>query len=257
LIRKRSTTESQGSSSPPPRETSLPEKFVTIQDIQFDLPFEHSLFRTKSDSFVDETVLDQAILQPSTPERHSPGSDLDQQILQNFEKLQDLASDFDQALHKAYIQQSVELSSLTISASSINPQLAHPISSSPASSTSSTTSPTILQVTIQPVTGVPAIHPPPPIMAARYAPLVLAAPLHNMPQDYQTRIPQFDGTGNMTAQQHVDKMNDFFDLQEVDEEDVKMRLFSQSLNGEVRKWFKALPTASLNDITAFHQSFSQ
>jgi hypothetical protein len=34
-----------------------------------------------------------------------------------------------------------------------------------------------------------------------------------------------------------------------------MILFSQSLNGEFSKWFKALPTASLNDITAFHQSF--
>ena len=34
-----------------------------------------------------------------------------------------------------------------------------------------------------------------------------------------------------------------------------MRLFSERLNGEVRKWFKALPTASLNDITSFHQSF--
>ena len=33
LIRKRSLAESQGSSSPPPRETSLLEKFVTIQDI--------------------------------------------------------------------------------------------------------------------------------------------------------------------------------------------------------------------------------
>jgi hypothetical protein len=50
-------------------------------------------------------------------------------------------------------------------------------------------------------------------------------------------------------------MNDLFDLQEVDEEDVKMCFFSQSLNGEVRKWFKALPTASLNEITAFHQYF--
>ena len=55
LIRKISLAESQGSSSPPLRETSLPEKFVTIQDIQFDLPFEHSLFTTKSESFVDET----------------------------------------------------------------------------------------------------------------------------------------------------------------------------------------------------------
>jgi hypothetical protein len=92
-------------------------------------------------------------------------------------------------------------------------------------------------------------------MEARYAPLILVAPLHNMPQDYQTRIPQFDGTVNITTQQHVDKMNDFFDLQEVDEEDVKMRLFSQNLNGEVRKWFKALTASNLNDITSFHQSF--
>jgi hypothetical protein len=50
-------------------------------------------------------------------------------------------------------------------------------------------------------------------------------------------------------------MNEFFDLEEVDDEDVKMRLFSQSLNGEVKKWFKSLPTSSLNDITSFPQSF--
>jgi hypothetical protein len=92
-------------------------------------------------------------------------------------------------------------------------------------------------------------------MAAKYASLVLDAPLHKMPQDYQTRIPQFDGTGSMNAQQHVDKMNDFFDLQEVYEENVQMRLFAQSLTGDVKKWFKALPAASLNDISSFHQSF--
>jgi hypothetical protein len=63
-------------------------------------------------------------------------------------------------------------------------------------------------------------------MVARYAPLVLAAPLHDMPQDYQMRLPQFDGTGSLNAQQHVDKMNDYFDLQEVDEADVQMRLFA-------------------------------
>jgi hypothetical protein len=49
-------------------------------------------------------------------------------------------------------------------------------------------------------------------MAARYAPLVLAALLHAMPQDYQTRIAQFDVTGHLNSQQHVDKMNDYFDL---------------------------------------------
>jgi hypothetical protein len=235
LIRKRSLEEIQGSSSPPPRETSLPEKFVTIQDIQFDVPFKNRLFKTKSESFVDETVLNQVVFQPNTPERQSPESDLDQPILQNFENLQDLASDFYQSLHEAYIQQSVELSALTIYGSSINPQLVHPISTRPASSVFSTTSPTTSQTVIQPIIGVlestpstisSTIHPPIPIMEARYAPLILATPLHNMPQEYKTRIRQFDGTGTMTAQQHVDKMNDFFDLQEVDDEYVKMRLFA-------------------------------
>ena len=161
---------------------------------------------------MDETGLDQAILQPRIPERHSPGIDLDQQILQNSEKLQDIASEFYQALHKAYIQQSVELSALTISVSSINPQLTHPISSIPTSSTSSTSSPIIFEVTIQTVTGVLAIHIHPPVMETRYDSLVLDATLHNMPEDYQTRIHQFDGTASMTTQQHVDKMNGFFDL---------------------------------------------
>jgi hypothetical protein len=84
---------------------------------------------------------------------------------------------------------------------------------------------------------------------------VLAAPLHAMPQDYQTRLPQFDATGPLNAQQHVDKMNDYFDLQEVDEVDVQMRLFTQSLTGDVKKWFKALPTTSVPDLVAFQRSF--
>jgi hypothetical protein len=45
------------------------------------------------------------------------------------------------------------------------------------------------------------------------------------------------------------------DLEEVDYEDEKMRLFSQSLTGEVRKWFRALPTASIPDFEAFETSF--
>jgi hypothetical protein len=92
-------------------------------------------------------------------------------------------------------------------------------------------------------------------MAARYAPLVLVAPLHAMPQDYQTRLPQFDGIGPLSTQQHVDKMNDYFDLQEVDEADVQMRLFAQSLTGDVKKWYKGLRAASVLDLTTFQRSF--
>ena len=34
-----------------------------------------------------------------------------------------------------------------------------------------------------------------------------------------------------------------------------MRLFAQNLIGDVKKWFKALPVASIVDIVSFHHSF--
>lgn len=51
LIRKKILTESQGSNIPMPRANSFPESFVTIENIQFYVPIELSLFRTKSESF--------------------------------------------------------------------------------------------------------------------------------------------------------------------------------------------------------------
>jgi hypothetical protein len=107
-----------------------------------------------------------------------------------------------------------------IAAASVKPQTIHSTPPSPSSSTASVTSPLIIQVIVQ-------AHSP--AMAARYAPLVLVAPLHSMPQYYQTIVPQYDNTGSINAQQHVDKMNDYFDLQEVDETDVQMILFAQSM----------------------------
>ena len=56
----------------------------------------------------------------------------------------------------------------------------------------------------------------------------------------------------MTSQQHIDKMNDCFDLQEIDDDNVKLRIFSHSLEGEVRKWFKGLTANSIHDLPAFH-----
>jgi hypothetical protein len=50
-------------------------------------------------------------------------------------------------------------------------------------------------------------------------------------------------------------MNDYFDLQEVDESNVQMILFAQSLTGEVKKWFKTLCATSITDISSFHRSF--
>jgi hypothetical protein len=126
----------------------------------------------KYDSFVTETILDPAILQPRTPEILSPTA---------------------------------------------KSRTTHSVPANPSSSSFSTKAPPILQV---------SVSPPPPIMVAIYAPLVFVAPLHDTPQDYQMRLPQFNGIGSLNSQQHVNKMNDYFDLQEVDEDDVQMRLFA-------------------------------
>lgn len=72
-------------------------------------------------------------------------------------------------------------------------------------------------------------------MAARYAPLNLPAQVHDLPHNYGQCLIQFDGTGYYTALEHLDKLNDFIDLGEVDHDDVKLKLFAQSLSGEVEK----------------------
>lgn len=58
----------------------------------------------------------------------------------------------------------------------------------------------------------------------RYAPLGLPAILHDLPKGYSTRIKTFGSEEGIIAE-HVDQFNDFIDLEEVDYEDVKMRLF--------------------------------
>ena len=78
-------------------------------------------------------------------------------------------------------------------------------------------------------------------MAARFAPLVLHAQLHDLPLCYSQRIKTYGAEGDVLAQQHIVRFNDFCDLEEVDHEDAKIRLFSQSLTGEVKEWFRGLP----------------
>ena len=50
-------------------------------------------------------------------------------------------------------------------------------------------------------------------------------------------------------------MNDCFDLQEIDDDNVKLRIIAQILGGEVRKRFKGLNTNIIHDIPDFHQTF--
>ena len=53
----------------------------------------------------------------------------------------------------------------------------------------------------------------------------------------------------------MEKFEDFVDLEEVDYADVKMWLFSQSLLGEAKKWFKYFLVASILTFQAFQNAF--
>ena len=66
----------------------------------------------------------------------------------------------------------------------------------------------------------PLVPNPPKQMAARFAPLALHVVLHDLPQNYAQKNPFYDGDGNFTAIQHVDRFDDYLDLELVDEDDI-------------------------------------
>ena len=66
---------------------------------------------------------------------------------------------------------------------------------------------------------------------------------------------QFGAGGDITAQQHLDRFLEFCDLEEIDYEDVKMRLFAQSVSTEVKEWFRVLPPGSIIDSQHFENMF--
>lgn len=93
------------------------------------------------------------------------------------------------------------------------------------------------------------VNPMNAIIAARYAPLVLPQVLHDLPtNDYLKYLPKFNGEGEVTAEEHLSTFYAFADNLGIEHEDVWMRLFAQSLDGEVRKWFRALTVNSIGNI---------
>jgi hypothetical protein len=156
----------------------------SIKDLDFDLKFEQTLFRTKSESCLNKIIFDA-------------------------KRFQDL-----------------------ILATSIKPLLI----------------PTQNQQPLQVLTAT---------MVARFSPLVLPTQLHDFPWEYNQRIKLYDVEGKVSAQKHLEWFNKFVDLEEVDYEDAKMSLFSQSLAREVRKWVRALPAATILNFEALKRVFLQ
>ena len=50
-------------------------------------------------------------------------------------------------------------------------------------------------------------------------------------------------------------MTDYYEIYEIDVNDVRMRIFVQSLTGEVRTCFRALLANSVTEVRALYRSF--
>jgi hypothetical protein len=74
------------------------------------------------------------------------------------------------------------------------------------------------------------------IIVSRYAPLVFFVVLHALPAtDYMKYLPRYNGEGDVTVEKHLVSFYNFADNFNIDYADVWIRLFVQSLDGEVRK----------------------
>jgi ribonuclease HI len=104
------------------------------------------------------------------------------------------------------------------------------------------------------------VNPPPnrmdAIVATRYAPLILPHPVNPLPAgDYLKYMPKFTGEGDITAEEHLAAFYSYADNLNIENEDVWMRVFVQSLDGEVRKWFRGLALGYIVGIEALDSAF--
>ena len=84
----------------------------------------------------------------------------------------------------------------------------------------------------------------------RYKPLKLHFVLHDYPPEYYKYLPMFNGElEKITAEKHVEAFEHFVDLFEIDYDDLCLRIFAKSLQGDVKQWFRHLQSESIDSWT--------
>jgi hypothetical protein len=94
-----------------------------------------------------------------------------------------------------------------------------------------------------------------------YAPLSFVA-IPNHPHDlptgeYHKRLPKFAGNYGVSVEDHLTDFLKVVDDCEVEYEDVVMRMFVQTLEGDARIWYKSLPDASIDGWDSFQEKFTE
>jgi hypothetical protein len=94
------------------------------------------------------------------------------------------------------------------------------------------------------------------IVATRYDPLVLPQPMNALPPGYYLKyMPKFTREEDITTKEHLSAFYSYADNQNIENEDVWMRVFVQSLFGEARKWFRGLAPRSITGIEVLDEAF--
>ena len=68
-------------------------------------------------------------------------------------------------------------------------------------------------------------------------------------------MPKLTGTKGVTTEEHLESFYSYADNLDISEDDVLMRVFVQSLDGEARKWFRELTPRSIAEIEALDDAF--
>ena len=167
----------EGSPSPTPifRSHTWPSECFFVEEISFDENFELSLFRSKSETALEDMVLDPELLVDIEVQRA------------NF-SIDDYILNSPQSITATYIPEPSESSGVAFHPPdpSAFPSINFQFSSPPSTPTSNSS-----------ITN--AVVNPPRNMAAQYAPLVLPQVLNDMPICYQSKISIFDATQGITT----------------------------------------------------------
>ena len=96
------------------------------------------------------------------------------------------------------------------------------------------------------------------ISAKRYMPLIFDV-IHGlpnaMPYDLRKHFHKFGGNHLDSASHHVQMFSDLIGDFEITHEDVHMKLFVQTLEGDARDWFSFFPTCFVSSWDEFHSAF--
>jgi hypothetical protein len=79
---------------------------------------------------------------------------------------------------------------------------------------------------------------------------------HDLPtSDYLKRLHRFARKFGVSAEDHLAEFSRVVDDFDVEHEDVVMRMFVSTLEGEARTWYKSLPDASIDGWDSFQEKF--